>query len=85
MDPKRRDAEFDSCRRSVERGVGLGELVFDAGVADLEALDFAEPAFASGFDDRSASTMRTSRLSWISSSRGHWAVKGLGADLDEPL
>jgi hypothetical protein len=29
----------------------LGEFVFDAGVADLESFDFAEPAFALGLDD----------------------------------
>lgn len=32
-------------------GVDLGEFVFDSGVADLEAFDFAEPAFAFCFDD----------------------------------
>ena len=31
--------------------VDLGELVFGAGEADLEAFDFAEPAFAFGFGD----------------------------------
>jgi hypothetical protein len=35
----------------LERGVDLGELVFDAAVADLESLDFAEPAFAFRLDD----------------------------------
>lgn len=50
-EPECGDAEFGSCRRSLERGVDLGELVFDSCLADLEALDFAEPAFAFGFDD----------------------------------
>jgi hypothetical protein len=31
----------------------LGEFVLDAGVADLETFDFAEPAFAFGLDDTS--------------------------------
>jgi hypothetical protein len=32
-------------------GIDLSEFVFDAAVADLESLDFAEPAFAFRLDD----------------------------------
>jgi hypothetical protein len=36
---------------AAQGNVDLGELVLDAGEADLEALDLAEPAFALGLGD----------------------------------
>ncbi|OEV11548.1 hypothetical protein [Streptomyces nanshensis] len=50
-------------------GFQLGELLFSAGEADLQSLDFTEPALAFGLGD-------PVRLSRISSSRGCWAASG---------
>jgi hypothetical protein len=46
-----RTAEFGCRGPPAERGIELCEFVFDAGKADLESFDFAEPAVKFGLDD----------------------------------
>ncbi|SRR6266568_873174 len=48
---ERGHAELDRVCLPPQRRIDLGELVLGSGEADLEALDFAEPAFALGFGD----------------------------------
>jgi hypothetical protein len=46
-----RHAELGGCGFPVKCGVDLGQLALDAAVADLQPLDFAEPAFPFRLDD----------------------------------
>ena len=52
-----------------EGRVDLGELVVGAGEADLQSLDFAEPAFAFGFGDAvvqvGADLLEPGALGWV--------------------
>jgi hypothetical protein len=68
---KRRHAKFRRYFFSLLRGVDLGQLVFDAAVADLEAFDLADPAFAFGLDDAGfevvADFFQPGPLSWVRS------------------
>ena len=67
-------AEVDGLVLALQGRVDLGELVLGAGEADLQALDLAEPS------SRSASAMRSCRLTRISSSRLRWAGSGLKSE-----
>jgi hypothetical protein len=53
----------------LEAGVDPLESVGDAGVADSESFDFAEPAFAFGFDDAGievvADLFQSGALGWV--------------------
>jgi len=54
---------------ALESSVYLGKFVFDAAVADLESLDFAEPAFAFRLDDAGlkivADLLQSGSLRWF--------------------
>ena len=78
-----RHAELDCGGLPLQGRIDLGELVLGAGEADLQAVDFAEPALASGFGDAvvqvGADLLEPGALGWV------WPQERAAAGLTETI